>query len=155
RRGWRQFDVARRAGVSASTVSRVERGQLDEISVAALRRVTEALGAQLEIRCRWNGEGLDRLLDEAHAALVESFVERLQGESWQAAVEVSFSIRGERGSVDVLGFHAASRTLLIVEAKTVIPDAQAMLFSLDRKARLAGDIAAARGWTGEAVARLL
>lgn len=35
---WRQVDVARRAGVSAGAVSRIERGRLSEVSLATLQR---------------------------------------------------------------------------------------------------------------------
>ena len=44
-----------------------------------------------------------------------------------AAVEASFNIDGERGIVDVLGFRASSGDLLVIEVKSVVPDAQAML----------------------------
>ena len=109
---WRQMDLGAKAGVSPSTISRIERGHLDEVSVATLRRVAEALGASLDIRLRWNGEGLDRLLDQAHAELVEGFVRRVTACGWTADVEVSFSLWGERGSIDILGWHPATRSLV-------------------------------------------
>ena len=147
RRRWRQKDLGDEAGISASSVSRIERGRLEEVSVATLRTAAEALDANLDIRLRWNGEGLDRLLDEAHAGLVEGFVRRLQADGWLAEVEVSFSIRGERGSIDVLGYHESTGIVLVTEVKSVVPDSQATLFVLDRKTRLAPEIARERGWT--------
>ena len=152
---WRQLDLGAEAGVSPSTISRIERGHLDEVSVATLRRVAEALGASLDIRLRWNGEGLDRLLDQAHAELVDNFVRRLTAYGWTADVEVSFSLWGERGSIDVLGYHAATGIVLVTEVKSVVPDSQATLIGVDRKTRLAPEIAKARGWTCRGVARLL
>jgi transcriptional regulator with XRE-family HTH domain len=152
---WRQSDVGAKAGVSASSVSRIERGRLGEVSVATLRKLAEALDASLEIRLRWNGEGLDRLLDQAHAGLVESLVVRLRNDGWVADVEASFAIRGERGSIDVLGYHEATGIVLVTEVKSVVPDSQATLSGVDRKARLAPDIARARGWICRGVARLL
>ena len=152
---WRQIDLGEKAGVSASAVSRIERGRLGSVRLGTLRRVAEALEASLEIRARWNGEGLDRLLDQAHAVLVEQFVGRLRRDGWVADVEVSFSIRGERGSIDVLGYHEASGIVLVTEVKSVVPDSQATLAGLDRKARLAPEIARTRGWTCRGVARLL
>jgi hypothetical protein len=125
------------------------------VSVGRLGRVADALEANLDIRLRWNGEGLDRLLDQAHAGLVESVVRRLQATGWVADVEVSFSIRGERGSIDVLGYHEATGIVLVTEVKSVVPDSQATLAGVDRKARLAPEIARARGWTCRGVARLL
>src|SRR4029077_15432243 len=155
RRRWRQVDLGARATVSASTVSRIERGRLDDVSVATVRRLAEALDASLEMGLRWNGEGLDRLLDQAHASLVERLVTRLRNDGWLADVEVSFSIHGERGSIDVLGYHEAEGIVLVSEVKSVVPDSQATLFGVDRKARLAPDIARARGWRCRGVARLL
>jgi transcriptional regulator with XRE-family HTH domain len=108
-RRWRQQDVAAKARVSASEISRIELGRLDGVSVGKLRRVAESLDATLDARLRWNGEGLDRLLDQAHAGLVEQLVVRLRAAGWLADVEVSFSIRGERGSIDVLRFHDEDR----------------------------------------------
>jgi hypothetical protein len=68
--------------------------------------MTVALGADLDLFLRWRGERLDRLLDEDHAAIVEAVVRLLREDEWDVAIEVSFSKWGERGSIDVLGFHA-------------------------------------------------
>lgn len=141
--------------MSASTISRLERGHLDEVSVATLRSAAEALEASLDMRLRWNGEGLDRLLDEAHARLVEGVVQRLRADGWLTEVEASFSIRGERGSIHVLGYHESTGMMLVIEVKSVVPDSQATIFGLDRKTRLAPEIARDRGWRCRAVARLL
>src|SRR3954453_13339241 len=86
---------------------------------------------------RWNGEGLDRLLDQAHAGLVEQLVVRLRAAGWVTDVGGAFSIRGERGSIDVLGFHEKTGIVLVIEVKSVVPDSQATLAGIDRKARLA------------------
>jgi transcriptional regulator with XRE-family HTH domain len=152
---WRQIDLGEKVGISASVISRIELGRVDRVSIGTLRKVGEALDASLEVRLRWNGEGLDRLLDQAHAGLVEQLVQRLRADGWEADVEVSFSIRGERGSIDVLGYHEASGIVLVTEVKSVVPDSQATLAGVDRKARLAPDVARARGWTCRGVARLL
>lgn len=155
RRGWRQSDLSRACGVPRAGISEIERGMLVKATVDDLRRVAEALGALLDIRIRWYGEQLDRLLDEAHAATVSAAVAYLSRHGWSTLVEVSFSIWGERGSVDVLGWHAATRTLLVVEVKSVVPDLQATLRDLDRKTRLGPEIAAPHGWTPATVGRLL
>ena len=155
RRRWRQMDLGTKARVSRSTISRLERGRLDNVSVATLRSVAEALDASLDIRLRWNGENLDRLLDEAHSGLVEDLVRRLHADGWLTEVEASFSIRGERGSIDVLGYHEATGIVLVTEVKSVVPDSQATLYGLDRKARLAPEVARERGWRCLGVARLL
>ncbi len=155
RRGWRQEDLAVRVRVSRAAVWRVERGRADRLTIRTLERLVEALGARLDWRLLWGGEALDRLLDQDHAALVEVVVRELAALGWEPATEVSFSIRGERGSIDVLAFHQASATLLVVEVKSVVPDVQATLVTLDRKTRLAAEIARSRGWRAARVGRLL
>lgn len=121
----------------------------------AVERVVVGLGGELDVRVRWRGEELDRLLDAVHAALGERLVEILAGAGWQCAVEVTFWIRGEKGSVDLLAWHPTTGRLLVVETKSVVPDLQQMLSSLDRKVRLAPEIAARRGWRGTGVAKAI
>jgi Holliday junction resolvase-like predicted endonuclease len=133
----------------------MERGGADLVTVRGLERVAATLGARVEVRILWQGEGLDRLLDARHAALVERLVVTLVPLGWQALTEVSFNIRSERGSIDVLAHHAHTGGLLVVEVKSVVPDLQAMLVALDRKARLSRTIAEERGWRVTAVGRLL
>ena len=155
RRGLRQIDVAVAAQLSRSQAARIERGELKGVPVDDLLALAAALGAEVDLSVRWHGESLDRLLDARHAALVEVVVRLLERNGWACVVEASFSIYGERGSVDVLAFHAETGTILIVEVKTVVPDAQSLLVAHDRKLRLAFRIAAERGWVGRAAARLL
>jgi transcriptional regulator with XRE-family HTH domain len=155
RLGWRQSDLAARCGVSQSAVSRLERGLLAGTTVDGLERVVSGLGAELEVRIRWRGEELDRLLDAVHAAMVERLIEILVPLGWQCAAEVTFMVAGERGSVDVLAWHEPSGRLLLIETKSVVPDIQQMLGSFDRKVRLAPTIAAQRGWHGSGVARAI
>ncbi len=155
RKRLRQEDLARAARVSRTLISRIERGLLENVQVGELDRVVTALGATANIGVRWHGEQLDRLLDEAHAQIVDIVVALLRAAGWEVAVEVSFSIWGERGSIDVLAFHPATGILLVIEVKSVVPDNQAMLHDLDRKTRLAAQVAAERGWKVTRVARLL
>lgn len=155
RLGWRQSDLALRSGVSRSLVSKVERGLIRHSDLDRIDRICSSLGADLDVRVRWRGEGLDRLLDEAHAALTDRVVSELKAAGWALALEVTFNEYGERGSIDVLAWHASTSSLVVVEVKSVIPDAQATLLPLDRKARLAARIARDRGWTAQSVSRLL
>jgi hypothetical protein len=120
-----------------------------------IESICRVLGADLDVRVRWRGEGLDRLLDEAHSRLVEKVVKRLFSLGWECAIEASFSEFGERGSIDVLAWHADSRALLVIEVKSVVPDVQATIFGIDRKARLGPKVAKARGWDAAGASRLL
>jgi transcriptional regulator with XRE-family HTH domain len=151
----RQEDLAGLARVSRSLVSRIERGALENIPAGEIERVVIALGATLDVRVRWHGEQLERLLDEAHARIVDMVVGTLRNAGWEVVVEASFAIYGERGSIDVLAYHPPTRTLLVVEVKSIVPDSQAMLHDLDRKTRLAAKVAADRGWDVASVSRLL
>lgn len=155
RRGWTQQRLADEAGVSQSAIARIELGRGDRVTARSLERVANALGARVHVRLDWNGEALDRLLDRGHAALVELAVGELRRLGWEVEAEATFAIRGERGSIDVLAWHEASRVQLVVEVKSVVPDIQATLLGLDRKVRLAPDLARMRGWRPRAVARLL
>jgi hypothetical protein len=65
---------------------------------------------------------------------------------WIIEPEVSFSIYGERGIIDILAWHPTSRILLVIELKTEIVDVNEMLGTLDRKRRLVARIANERGW---------
>src|SRR5687767_2080669 len=85
RRGWTQQRLAVAARVSRSVVGRIERGGADRIPPYVLVRVAAALGGTVSVRLLWQGEGLDRLLDIAHADLTERMLERLRLLDWQAA----------------------------------------------------------------------
>src|SRR5213075_1591159 len=113
----RQSDVAHDSGLSRSLIASIDRGELDGVSVGSLVRAARALGADVDIRLRWRGEQLDRLIDEAHAAIVEATVVLLKRLGWIVEVEVSLSTWGERGSIDVLAFHPEFRALLVIEVK--------------------------------------
>ncbi|HET7677810.1 MAG TPA: helix-turn-helix transcriptional regulator [Candidatus Limnocylindrales bacterium] len=150
----RQRDIARRARVSASTVHRIERGQLG--SVPAVRRVCTALGISLEFAPRWRGTEMARLLDEEHAAAVEWLTQRLMAGGWEVIPEYTFSRYGERGAVDVLAWSERTRAVLMVEVKTRLVDIQALLSGLDRKRRLVpGILARERGVEVRGVAAVL
>lgn len=156
RMGLRQVDVAARAGVSDVTVSRIERGHLDSVTVSALRTVASALEIRVDIVPRWRGGDLDRLINGRHAHLAELFVQRLHLlPGWEVRPEVSFSIFGERGIIDLLAWHEAERALLVIELKTEIVDVGELLGTLDRKVRLARGIAADLGWRADIVSACL
>lgn len=155
RRRLPQSALAAMVGMSRQTVSRIERGHVDEVTCRALVRVASALGASVDIRVLWHGEGLDRLLDAAHADLSNITLRILRDAGWEVVTEASFNIRGERGAIDILAFHRPTGSLLVIEIKSVVPDLQAMLSTLDRKARLARSIAMDHGWQVTSISRLL
>ncbi len=152
RKGWRQRDVAAAAGVSQDAVSRLERGRLGGMTVDSIRAIGGAIGVLIDLTPRWQGGEVDRLLGWRHSALHEQVAARFaQLPGWTTVPEVTFSVYGERGAIDVLAWHAPTRTLLVIELKTEIVDVQDLLGVLDRKRRLAPRIAADRGWAPRAV----
>jgi transcriptional regulator with XRE-family HTH domain len=152
KRRLRQSDVAARAGVSRGFVSLIERGHLDRVALSGLRRVGAALDIRIDVNARWRGGELDRLLGSAHSALHEvvgQYFEDLLG--WVTAPEASFAISGERGWIDILCWHTATRSLLVIELKTEIVDIQELIGVVDRKRRLGRTVARERGWHPVAV----
>ena len=152
----RQLDVAGMAGVGQTVISRVERGHLDGVTISTLERIASALELDLRIDVRGRLGDVDRLVDRDHAQLVELVVARLRREGWDVLVEYTFNHYGERGSVDVVAYHADCRVLLIVEVKTRLTDLQAFLASFGRKLRIVPDLLRAeRDWDAQAVGRIL
>ena len=152
----RQVDVAGRSGVSQTTVSRIERGDLADCSVSTVQAVAAASGAEWDPAVRWRGGEIDRLLDEDHAALVATTCRLLGSRGWITQTEITFSVYGERGSIDVLAWHAATRTALVVEVKTAIMSVEETLRRHDVKVRLAPRVLAERdGRHPERCARVL
>jgi transcriptional regulator with XRE-family HTH domain len=141
RQGLRQSDLAAAAGVDRSTISLLESGGADRLTIVMIRRCVEPLGMRVDVRASWRGPELDRLLDEDHAALEAGWARRLGRWRWETWPEVSFSRYGERGRIDLVGWQPASGVLLIIECKTVLGDAQATLGALDAKTRLARFVA--------------
>jgi hypothetical protein len=115
----------------------------------SLTRVRDCL-AVLEIRLdlvpRWRGAELSRLLDEKHAQLATAWSRVLERWGWDVQAEVSFNHFGDRGRVDLLGWFAPLRILLVVEIKTDVSDIQDLLGSLDVKARIGPLLAEQAGW---------
>jgi transcriptional regulator with XRE-family HTH domain len=159
RRRLTQADLGARIGWSRSKVSRIESGRLEGVGFDDLEDLASALDARVQLDLAWRGAAIDRLIDERHTALVDSTVRWLIGLGWDVLVwdvlvEASFSIFGERGSIDVFGRHPTG-ALLVVEVKASVGDANQTLIGIDRKVRLAPRIARDRGWPAGAVGALL
>jgi transcriptional regulator with XRE-family HTH domain len=153
RHSWRQEDLSAAAGVSVRTVQRIEGGRAEGVQLETLRSVARALDAWVDVAVRWRGGELDRLLNVRHSLMHER-VALLLAESggWEIVPEASFSIYGERGAIDILAWHAERRILLVIELKTEIVDVQDLVGRVDRKRRLAPQIARERGWLPDVVA---
>ena len=151
-RGWRQTDLARRAGVSASTVSRLERGHLGRLPLDPIRAIGAVLDIRVQLLARARAIDLDRLANARHAALADYLVGWIGAmPGWIVRPEVSYSEFGERGSIDLLCWHAESRSLLVTEMKTELVDFGSLLAKLDEKGRLGPVVARRFGWAPKTI----
>jgi transcriptional regulator with XRE-family HTH domain len=152
RRRWRQADLADAAGISRRKVSRLELGHIDRLSVTDVRAACAPLEVRLPFAPSWHGGDADRIVNERHTRLQQRVSELLaSAPGWSFVAEATFSIFGERGAIDLLGWHAASRAVLVVELKSEIVDPSALVRQVDRYRRLAPRIARERGWDAAVV----
>jgi len=153
KRGWRQSDLAKASRVSRATISRIERGHMDALALKTIRRIAAALDVRVDLTPRWRAGELDRLLNAKHSQLHEAVARWFGDElpAWVLRPEVSFAIYVERGVIDIVAWHAASRSLLVIELKTDIVDVNELIGTLDRKRRLAPQIVAPFGWVPNTV----
>lgn len=143
----RQEDLARRAGVSQSVVSRIERGHLATLPLDRVRAVAAVLEIRVELVPSWRGGDLERVINARHSALHERLADRLgRAAGWVSAAEVSYSIWGERGIIDRVGYHEGRRMLAIFEIKADLSDPAGLVAQVDRYRRLAPEVARGRGW---------
>jgi transcriptional regulator with XRE-family HTH domain len=124
RRGFRQADVARMAGISQALVSRVERGDMERATVRSVRRIAAAIGVSVPFAPRWRGAESPKLLDERHASLVHEVAARLKSLGWAVRPELTFAAGRETGSVDILAWVPKRRAVLVVEVKSLVADLQ-------------------------------
>jgi transcriptional regulator with XRE-family HTH domain len=158
RRQLRQADVAVAAGVSQSLISDIESGRVAGVTLGTLRRVFAAVDAGLEAQVLWRGPALDRLVDEDHASLVGLAADRLRRYRWDPVLlETTYSVYGERGSIDVLGGMERRLAVVFEEVKTSFASIEATLRKLDEKARLVRDRLGRErfGWQPRSVGRIL
>jgi transcriptional regulator with XRE-family HTH domain len=146
RHDWTQAQLGRRAGCSASVISRLEHGRLRACSVTTLERVVDALGGRLVISVIWRGGELERLLDADRALLGERWA-ALRPHRWVARSETTYNDFGDRGSIDDLAFDPASGVLLVTELKTGIFEGWRTMAKLDEKVRVAERVARRFGWS--------
>lgn len=147
RRRLTQAELATQAEVARVSVSRLERGLGADLRLRTIRRICAALEIRLELDARWRGGDLERHLTARHSAMAEELTGwLLRRPDWTVRPEVSFSIWGERGVVDLIAWHAARRTMLLIELKTEIVDVGDLMATADRRRRLAPRIASELGW---------
>lgn len=118
------------------------------VSLGTLMDIARVLDIQVSIAARSRGADLDRLINAKHAGLHESVARWFATDlpEWALDPEVSYSIYGERGVIDIVAWHAGERALLIIELKTDVVDVGDLIGQMDRRRRLAREIIGGRGW---------
>jgi hypothetical protein len=81
--------------------------------------------------------------------MLAQYLDSLPG--WLHAPEVSFAIYGERGIIDILAFHPATGSLLVIELKTELVALENLFSTMDIRLRHAPAIARGRGWNATSV----
>jgi hypothetical protein len=148
----RQADLLGRRYVTQE----IEAGRSGQLKVDAVRRHFAQFDASVRMTAWWNGAALDRLLDEAHAGVVEATARTLSTFGFKTRTEFSFSDYGERGSIDIFGGHEGSQAIFVGEAKSDWGSIEETLRRQDVKTRLAPKLAeSAFGWKPVALASVL
>lgn len=127
------------------------------MTLVDVRAVAVALDVRVELLARWRGGDLDRLMNARHSTLHESVARWFRAEypAWILAPEVTFAIYADRGAIDILAWHPGRRALLVIELKTELVDMNELVGTLDRKRRVAKQVARERGWDALSVSAWL
>jgi transcriptional regulator with XRE-family HTH domain len=154
--GWSKAEVARRAGVSASVMTRIEAGSAEHIGLRAICAILDAVGVDARLFVEGPIALTDRSRrDGAHARLCGHLAGRLAASGWETAIEVEVSEGRMRGFVDVMAFRPADRALICDETKSEIHDAGAIIRTLRWYANHASSAARALGWRPDRVVPIL
>jgi transcriptional regulator with XRE-family HTH domain len=129
--GLPQRTVARAIGVSRSTLSRIERSRMKEITIVRAAVLTSVLGGELSVRIYPNGQPLR---DAAHVRLLERF-ESIVSASYRIRHEAPMPIAGDARAWDR---RLDGPVSIGVEAETVLRDVQALERRMTLKQRDSG-----------------
>ena len=117
------------------------------MTVGTLERVFAELGIRTNLQTWWEGAELDRLLAGRHSAMHDAVARMFESlPEWTIAPEVSFAITASAASSTSWRGTRRAERLLVIELKTELVDVQETVGTLDRKRRLAAQVAAERGW---------
>ena len=153
RAGLRQSDVAARAGIGQSFMSRVERGLGAHASLETLAASAAACGLQLAAFIEL-APGADPLRDAQHLRRQELVVRLAARGDWKATPERAIDPAAARSrSIDVLLERAAQREAVVVEIVDLMSDAGAEMRNLAdkvaaiRREHAPADVSSGPDWT--------
>lgn len=143
-------------GIPVKQLRRIEAGNAGGVEFDRIRSAFRGVGGRVRVTAWWNGAAADRLVDESHAAIVESAAKVFRARGWLTRPEVSFSEYGERGSVDLFAANELNRAVATCEIKSEFGSLEEMNRSFDVKVRLTPKICQRLyGWKPSVVGRIL
>lgn len=155
RREWTQAQASERAGISRDVAQKIEHGDGATVSMVLVRKYAAAFDLRVDFLLLGRGAEVARLLDEEHAQIVAEIAAFLKRNGWIVEPEASFNVYGDRGRVDLLAYHAATKTVLVIEVKTILTDLGDTFGSLNVKQRVVRTMAREREWEMETAGTLL
>jgi transcriptional regulator with XRE-family HTH domain len=147
RRSQTQREVALLAGVSASTVQRIEAGRAMHISLDSIQRTAHAIGRPL--RLELSPDPLREPADAGHLAMQELVVRLGTAAGYVAIPEMPAVRQGSWRSTDIALRSDAARRFLVLECWNSIDDVGSACRGTDRKLADGTAYAAARWGEGE------
>lgn len=141
RLGWTQAALGTRSGVSQSQVSRFEAGRVEVLSLSTAGRFLDSMGIRASLTLDHPLVARpDRQRDAAHARCVPYVAGRIARMGWDVRREVEIHHGRSHGWIDVFAFHAATRSAVVVEVKSAVPDIGATQRTLGWYTRMAWDV---------------
>lgn len=143
RRGWTQRDLAQRAGVSHSTVWRIETGRGAGVTLDSVQRTGVALGRAFQ----WSlaTDILREPPDAGHLAVQELLLRLGRATGYHGSFELALKSADPSHSIDVRLRSDSHRRLLVEEAWNTLGDIGAGKRSFDRKLAATDALAIAVG----------
>ena len=146
RLGLTKTDLQVRTGISRQMIHAIESAQANP-TLNVMAALLDGLAIDLELLDRGPiALETSSSHDTAHAMCSAYVQRRLESAGWEVAREVRIEEGRYIGWIDLLAFHAATGTLLVIEIKTRVDDVGAIERSLDWHARGARQAAAKLGW---------
>jgi transcriptional regulator with XRE-family HTH domain len=147
RLGWTQAELGAKAGVSQSQVSRFESQRIEVVSLSTVARFLDSMDIRASLVLDHPlVDRADRQRDAAHARCVAYVAGRIGRMGWEVRPEIEVHHGRSHGWIDVLGFNPSTRSALVVEVKTELPDLGAVQRTLGWYSRMAWVRGRSIGW---------